>query len=66
MEEVTALTEAVTASNVADVEALLAAHPGAATATPWGDAGSLLHVAAESSSAEVCALAQWPRLCVLP
>ena len=54
MEEVAALTEAVTASRLADVEALLAAHPGAATAQPWGDAGSLLHVAAESSSAEVC------------
>ena len=48
-----ALTAAVTANQQAEVETLLAANPAAAKQTPWGDAGSLLHVAAEAGTAEV-------------
>lgn len=47
------LTAAVSEGRAADVEALLKEHPTATTRTPFGDMGSLLHVAAEAGHVEV-------------
>jgi hypothetical protein len=60
-----ALTAAVTAGDTAKTQALLEASPAAASATPWGEHGSLLHLAASCAHAEVCARSKrkarpWP------
>ena len=53
---VAAFAPALEANDLAAVRALLEAHPTAIAARPWGDAGSLLHAAAEAGCAEVVAL----------
>lgn len=48
-----ALSDAVVAGRSSDVEALLKELPDACTKQPWGDEGSLLHLAAGAGHAEV-------------
>ena len=48
-----AFTAAISSGNTAEIHSLLATHPTALTTQPFGDAGSLLHLAAASGKAEV-------------
>ena len=54
--ETPAITEAIEGGDADALSRLLAEHPGIVTATPYGDHGSLLHLAAESGHSHVVSL----------